>query len=77
MYFKNINNTNIDEDFNNNNLFSKIKNICSKYKIFVFIGIIFIAFIIMVLLFYNKKIENYLFLLGEENIFIYEGTDFV
>ena len=81
MYFKDKNNTNIDNQFNDNKI-SKIMTFFSKYKILIIISlIIFIGVIILPSFFNNNLIDenviNYLILNGEEKITLYEGTDYI
>ena len=78
MYFKDKGNTNIDSEFNNDNILSRLLKIISKYKVFI-IGIVLVIILIVLMsfLFLNKKITNYLILEGEENITIYQGVDYV
>lgn len=77
MYFNNKKDTNIDEEFGNNNLLSQILNILNKYKKIIFIGIIILILLIMIMLFTNRKVTNYLVLNGEEIITIYQGADYI
>ena len=79
MYFQDSKKeTNIDEEFENKDLPSKILKIFNKYKLFIILGIIaIILIIIMILLFTNKKVTNYLILNGEENIILYQNSDYI
>ena len=78
MYFnENNSNTNIDKEFNQekNNL-SHILFLLNKYKLFI-IGIVIILIILMIFIILNRKINNYIILTGEENITLYQGTDYI
>lgn len=78
MYFNNEKkNTNIDTEFQNKKNTLNLLEILNKYKILIIGIIIAIIIIIFIFLFYNKKIETYIDLLGEENITIYEGSNYV
>ena len=79
MYFNsNKSNTNIDDEFQkeNNNLSLFVNKILHN-KIILFIGIAIVIVAIMLFLFINRKITNYLILNGEENITLYEGSDYI
>ena len=77
MYFKDEKrDTNLDDEFENNNL-SKILNLISTYKLYIFIGIAIILIIIMYFLFANKEVTNYLVINGEQNITLYQGSDYI
>lgn len=77
MYFKDEKrDTNIDKEFKNNNTF-KILNLISTYKLYIFIGIAIILIIIMYFLFANKEVTNYLVINGEQNITLYQGSDYI
>lgn len=92
MYFTNKNNTNIDKDFNNNNnIINFIKN--KKIIITIIVVIILLSIIILTITSNKRNTNNnitnntnnnnlinetiYLTLTGEENITIYEGTDYI
>ena len=77
MYFKDKNNTNIDNEFDDGNILSKILNILSKYKLIIIIALILIFIIVFILLFTNRKVTNYLDLEGEEYITIYQNEDYI
>ena len=78
MYFKDKDNTNIDDEFNNsNNIISSVLNFINKYKIILVFLIVIILIIIVFTSFLNKKTTNFLVLNGEEIITIYEGTDYI
>ena len=77
MYFNKKNSTNIDNEFSSENgsLFN-IKDLFSKYKkMFLIVIVMIVLFAVMLLLFSNRKLENYLILNGEEIITIYQGSD--
>ena len=78
MYFKDEKrDTNIDDEFENNNLISKILNLISTYKLYLFIGIAIILIIIMYFIFINREVTNYLVINGEQNITLYQGADYI
>ena len=79
MYFKDKNDTNIDDEFNNeNNILSSLISKLLKYKFIIIISIIGVfLLIIMFLCFINNKITNYLLLTGDEIITIYQGSDYI
>ena len=78
MYFGDKHETNIDDEFNQeNNILSGILKMLSKYKLFVIVGLFLIVIVLMIILFVNKKVINYLDLNGEEVITLYQGTDYI
>ena len=77
MYFKDKDNTNIDDEFDDGSIFSKILNILNKYKLIIIIALILIFVIVFILLFSNRKVTNYLDLEGEEYITIYQNEDYI
>lgn len=78
MYFKDEKkDTNIDDEFENNNLLSKILRFISSYKLYFFIGIAIILIIIMYFIFANREVTNYLVINGEQNITLYQGADYI
>ena len=77
MYFKNREETNIDDEFNNNNILSLIKEVNYKHKLIIIIGVVLIIFGIIILLFLTNKVENYLILHGENNITLYIDSDYI
>ena len=77
MYFKDKDNTNIDDEFDDGNILSKILNILNKYKLIIIIALILIFVIVFILLFSNRKVTNYLALEGEEYITIYQNEDYI
>lgn len=77
MYFNKENsNTNIDSEFKEKKSQPQIIEIISKYKIFLGIALSVIIVIIILFTFLNKG-KTYLELIGEENITIYQGTDYI
>jgi len=77
MYFKDRDNTNIDEEFNDKNIISNILNFIDKYKIILIFLIVTIIIIIICISLFSKKITKYLILTGDEIITIYEGSDYI
>lgn len=84
MYFKDKNNTNIDNEFNNNsNIISKILNYTKKYKLILIISLIIIIGIIIILTIKPNnnitlnKTNYYLELKGEDTITIYQNSDYI
>ena len=78
MYFKDRNDTNIDEEFDDGNLFSKIVRFIYNYKKIFIIGlIVFIILVVGIIMVYNSNITNYLYLNGEDNMYIYIGSDYI
>ena len=78
MYFKSEKkDTNIDDEFDNNDMFSKILRLISTYKLYIFIGIAIILIIIMYFIFINREVTNYLVINGEQNITLYQGADYI
>ena len=83
MYFKDKDNTNIGNEFNNVSILSRIMKFFLKYKLFFIIGLILLLFLIVILLFNfkgNKFVDitsNYLVLKGDEVITIYQGSDYI
>ena len=83
MYFKDKNDTNIDNEFDDDrNILSLIFDMINKYKkgLLIFLGIILLM-IIMVIIFMNSfknwETINYLTLNGDEKITIYQGSDYI
>ena len=78
MYFKDKDNTNIDSEFNNDNILSRIMMFFSKYGLFIFIGLMVIVMIVLFLLVGNKNSDiSYLVLNGDDVITIYQGSDYI
>ena len=78
VYFRDKTETDIDDEFDNNNILLQIKKIISKYKFIIIIVTILIIIGITTLSFLtNNKVENYLVLLGESNITIYKDSDYI
>ena len=78
MYFKDEKkDTNIDDEFENNDIFSKILRLLSSYKLYIFIGIAIILIISMYFIFINREVTNYLVINGEQNITLYQGADYI
>ena len=79
MYFKDNKTTNIDDEFENNGILSKILKIINKYKI-ILIAIIIILIISIIIISLLKKefsVINYLDILGNETITIYEDSEYI
>ena len=77
MYFKDKNNTNIDKEFNNNNdVLSSVLSTINKYKIFLIIGLLLII-IIFIFLLSKPKAINYLELIGDDVVTIYQDADYI
>lgn len=83
MYFKDNNNTNIDDEFENNNIISNTLKFLKKYIIIIIISLLIIIGIIIILtikpnnnLSINKT-NYYLELYGEDTITIYENSDYI
>jgi len=79
MYFKNKNNTNIDNKFDNN---YNILNFITKYKIFLIISLVIITIITIIFIkthnnYAINKINYYLELYGDTTITIYENSDYI
>ena len=70
--------TNIDTELTkkNNNLSLIIEKITHN-KVPLLIGLAIIIIAIILFLFINRKVTNYLILNGEENITLYEGSDYI
>ena len=77
MYFKNKKNTNIDSEFEDGNSFFKILKLIYNYKNIFIIGLILIVLLIGIIIFLNFRVTNYLYLVGEDNITIYMGSDYI
>lgn len=78
MYFKDRNDTNIDEEFEDGNLSSKIVRFIYKYKDYFVIGIIVLIILIVgIIMIIDYNVTNYLYLNGEDNITIYMGSDYI
>jgi len=87
MYFKNRDDTNIDDEFNNDNIISNCINFIKKYKIVLIILILIILIIFSIFIFNGigdnysgevvENIINYLDLNGEDVITIYQGSDYI
>lgn len=78
MYFKSEkNNTNIDFEFKNQKNTSNLISLISKYKLFIIGVLILIIIMIIIFLFFQKEPDIYIDLLGELNITIYQGTDYI
>lgn len=78
MYFKDRNDTNIDSEFDDGNLFSKIVQFVYKYKDYFIIGfIVLIILVVGIIMIIDNNVTNYLYLNGEDNITIYQGTDYI
>ena len=83
MYFKDRNNTSIDEEFEKENIFVSFFKLLDKYKLFIFIGIFLIILLIIIILFLGKKdvpeikIINYLELKGDINLTLYQGDNYI
>ena len=78
MYFNNKNNTNIDDEFDNDNILSNILKFLSRYKIIIIISIfLIVVLVLMFIVFSNRKVSNYLILNGEEIVTIYQGGDYI
>ena len=78
MYFKNKKDTNIDSEFGDGNLFSKIVQFVYKYKDYFVIGfILLIILVVGIIMIIDYNVTNYLYLNGEDNITIYQGTDYI
>ena len=80
MYFKDRNDTNIDSEFknNSNNNLLHLFSLLNKYKMII-IGVVLVILLIILMcfLFMNRKVTNYLILNGEENITLYQGTNYI
>lgn len=76
MYFNNKFDTNINNQFDKKSTFNLL-NMIKKYKWFIFIIIAIILLIMMFLYFFDRDTGNYLELVGEENIILYQGTDYI
>ena len=78
MYFNSDkNNTNIDNQFKKENQLFFVKEKIKQYKFPIIITLIIILLIVIILFFVTKKEKNYLVLNGEENITLYQGTDYI
>ena len=78
MYFNKKSDTNIDDEFKKESLLSRSLDFISKYrKIFLFVLGIIILLTLMIVLFINRKITNYLILNGDNVITIYQGSDYI
>jgi len=79
MYFKNKNNTNINNNIDNN---YNILNFITKYKIFLIISLVIITIITIIFIkthnnYAINKINYYLELYGDTTITIYENSDYI
>ena len=75
MYFNDKNSdTNIDRKVKNNNKSSLPKLSINKI---IIVGVILIIFIVMILLFINRKPTMYMELIGDEVITLYQGSDYI
>ena len=78
MYFNKKNDTNIDDEFRNDNIFSSIISFLFKYKLIIIISVVIITVLVLVfILFSNRQVSNYLVLEGEELVTIYQGGDYI
>ncbi|MBQ2873537.1 MAG: DUF5011 domain-containing protein [Bacilli bacterium] len=78
MYFnKEKNNTNIDPEFEEKTILSNIIQLVNNYKFIIIAILVVIIISIIIILFPNKKLITYIDILGEENITIYQGTDYI
>ena len=75
MYFKDKDNTNIDNEFNDNSF--NIIHFFSKYKIIMFILIIVIIGVVSIYFLISNNDSKYLILNGDETITIYAGNDYI
>lgn len=72
--------TNIDNEFENDNILSNILNLLNKYKIIIIIFLLLVIGIIVIIYFNNnnvKNVINYLVLNGDESITIYQDSDYI
>lgn len=77
MYFKDKDNTNIDNEFNDGSFINNLMHFLKKYKIIMLI-LIFITVSIICIYFLMSNSENvYLVLYGDDTITIYEGSDYI
>jgi hypothetical protein len=83
MYFKDKDTTNIDSEFNNDSILSRIMIFISRYKLFFIIGVILLIILVVILLIGFNGIKvvdntiNYLVLNGDEVVTIYQGSDYI
>lgn len=77
MYFKDKEDTNIDNEFDNESLFSKILSLLNKYKKILIIGLVLVILIVLLIVFSGNNVTNYLVLNGDENITLYQGDDYI
>lgn len=81
MYFKDRKDTNIDEEFEDSNLLSRIIRFINNHKVILVVGlVVFIILVFGIILFFNGNrfnVTNYLTLNGEDNITIYKGSDYI
>ena len=76
MYFNDKDSTNIDQEFNDDNLLFKIIKLILKFKWVIIIGIIVLIIGIIIVLGFNKNVI-YLDLYGDQEVTIYEDSDYV
>ena len=74
MYFNKKGDTNIDNEFPKQNIFSNLLK--DRKKLFIGVGII-ILFILGIVLFVCREPTNYLELLGDNKVTIYLGADYI
>lgn len=78
MYFNQKDDTNIDAEFQKDNLLSRFLNFLFKYKIIIIIFLVVIILLItMIIVFTTKKTPQYLELKGDDIVTIYQGDDYI
>lgn len=77
MYFNDKEDTNIDDEFNNDNILIKLTRFILNNKIYFIIGLILLMFIIIITISLFNKENYYLELEGESNITIYQYSDYI
>ena len=80
MYFKDKEDTNIDDEFRNNNKFNfDLSGLFNNKRLLMIIGGIILLIIILfaIIYFNNHKIRYYISLTGNDEITIYQGDEYV
>ena len=79
MYFKNKENTNIDDEFNNHKFKIPKFNFSSKNILLILIGIIILIFgiVFFIKLGTRNKVSYYIELIGEELVTIYKDNEYI
>lgn len=78
MYFHDKkSNTNIDNQFKKENIFSRMLKLLSQHKMIIVIAVVLILIILMIIIFSTRKVKTYVTLNGEDTITLYQGADYI